>query len=153
MVFPKKHLHWQWIFLDFPMVFPQKNLHWLWIFLDFPMVFPFKPPLTVDFPQFSHGFPNKKNLHWFPWDFPLPRWTPGKPTALGSRPRNRRSWTKRFCHVGRWAPRTRQTPGENQIRNFHHGGQINGRSSGSNWWRYVNVPYFWPYFLVIFTEI
>ena len=30
---------------------------------------------------------------------------------------------------------------------------INGRSPGSNWWRYVNVPYFWPYFVGIFPEI
>ena len=28
---------------------------------------------------------------------------------------------------------------------------INGRSPGSNTWRYVNVPYVWPYFVVIFT--
>ena len=30
---------------------------------------------------------------------------------------------------------------------------INGRSPGSNWWRYVNVPYVWPYFLGIFPYI
>jgi hypothetical protein len=24
--------------------------------------------------------------------------------------------------------------------------------SGSNWWRYVNVPYVWPYFAGIFPE-
>ena len=27
----------------------------------------------------------------------------------------------------------------------HRNLRINGRSSGSNWWRYVNVPYVWPY--------
>ena len=91
--------------------FSHSNLHWLWIFLDFPMVFPFKPPLTVDFPRFSHGFP-KQNIHWvsgFSMGFSTATLDtkqsnsgPGLP-----RPRNRRSWTKRFCHVGRWAPRTR----------------------------------------------
>ena len=30
---------------------------------------------------------------------------------------------------------------------------INGRSSGSNRWRYVNVPYVWPYVAGIFPEI
>ena len=31
-------------------------------------------------------FPKKTSIEFrdFPWDFPLPRWTPGKPTALGS---------------------------------------------------------------------
>ena len=32
------------------------------------------------------------------------------------------------------------------------GAQINGRSSGSNLWRYVNVAYFGPYVLGIFPE-
>ena len=29
---------------------------------------------------------------------------------------------------------------------------ISGRSPGSNWWRYVNVPYVWPYFEGIFPK-
>jgi hypothetical protein len=33
-----------------------------------------------------------------------------------------------------------------------HGGLNSMGISGSNLWRYVHVPYFWPYFVAIFPE-
>ena len=49
-------------------------------------------------------------------------------------------WNVVYCHVEK-----RGIQKDGTVESVEMLEMINGRSPGSNTWRYVNVPYVWPY--------